>query len=94
MTKILATSMTNKKVVSADGDKLGDLKDMVSDFKTGQLTDLVVDPDMSVDKSRYREDEGFILLPFDSVKAIKEVVIVDGRKARSARQASEAPAGA
>ncbi|MBS1262901.1 MAG: hypothetical protein MAG715_00065 [Methanonatronarchaeales archaeon] len=82
MTKILASSLSDKNVVSADGDELGNLKDVLMDFKTGRLVDLVVEPDMNVRTESYRTDDGYLLLPFSVVKAIKEVIIVNGRAAR------------
>lgn len=78
MTKMLASSLAGKKVVSADGDELGDFQDIITNVETGRLVDLVVKPDMKVRTESYDEEDGFILLPFDSVKAIKEVIVVTG----------------
>lgn len=83
MTRILASSISGKKVVSADGDKLGGLKDLVTDIQTGKLLDLVVEPEMEVDRSDYENEDGYIFVPFAAVKAIKEVIIVDGESAKA-----------
>lgn len=67
-------------MVSAEGDELGDFQDIITNVETGRLVDLVVEPDMKLDTAEYEEEGGFILVPFDAVKAIKEVIVVDGAK--------------
>jgi len=90
MTKILSSSIYDKKVVSSDGGELGELKDIVTDVNTGQLIDLVVDPDMSVETGKYRSEDGYVLLPFDSVKAIKDHIIVEAEHSKTEARATKA----
>jgi PRC-barrel domain. len=52
------------------------------DIRTGDIIDLIVKPDMSLDTSRYKVDEQYILLPFESVRAIKDYIVVDKNIAR------------
>ncbi len=78
MTKLFATEMVDKKVLSTDGDNIGTLSNIVIDLRSGDLVDLVVKLDMEADKSNLRINEGgSAYLPFDSVRAIKDYVVVD-----------------
>jgi sporulation protein YlmC with PRC-barrel domain len=53
------------------------LFNIVMDGKKGDLIDLIVKPDMSLDTSKYRTVTMYILLPFTSVRAIKDYIVVD-----------------
>jgi sporulation protein YlmC with PRC-barrel domain len=63
--------------MATDGTELGVLFNIVMDGKTGDLIDLIVTPDMSLDTSKYRTDDQYLLLPFTSVRAIKDYIVVD-----------------
>lgn len=77
MTDFPATKLSDKEVVSSDGDELGKIYNITANLKTGELKDLVIEPNMKVDKSEFETEDGFILIPFKSVKAIKDMVVVD-----------------
>jgi sporulation protein YlmC with PRC-barrel domain len=81
MTKIYAGNLAGKEIVTVEGTILGDVENMVFDIQTGALVDLVVKPDAQLARQKYREDGKFILIPFGSVKAVKDYIVVDDSKA-------------
>lgn len=81
MAKIFAKNLSKKNVVSSDGSVLGVLYNIVMDAPTGDLIDLVVKPDMSIDKSRYTPEGNYILVPFSSVRAVRDFIVVDKNEA-------------
>ena len=81
MTRIFAGNLAGKQIVTVEGTILGDVENMVFDIQTGALVDLVVKPDAQLDRQKYREEGKFILVPFGSVKAVKDYIVVDDSKA-------------
>ncbi len=77
MSKVFAKRVVNKKVMSTDGSEIGTLSNLVIDARSGTLVDLVVRPDIAFNKQGYKEEGGFLFLPFESVRAIKDYVVVD-----------------
>lgn len=77
MTKIFAKNLSNKQVMTTDGTELGVLFNIVMDGRRGDLIDLIVKPDMSLDTTKYRMEDQYLLLPFASVRAIKDYIVVD-----------------
>ena len=61
MSKVFATEMVDKKVLSTDGDNIGTLSNIVIDLRSGELIDLVVKLDMEA----------------ESIRAIKDYIVVD-----------------
>ena len=89
MNKIFARNLRDKQVVSSDGVTLGILNNIVMDVRSGSIEDLVVKHDIALDKGKYRQDGDFILMPFGSVKAIKDYIVVD--KTMSLASVAEPP---
>ena len=81
MTKIFAGNLAGKQIVTVEGTILGDVENMVFDIQTGALVDMVVKPDAQLDRQKYREEGEFILIPFDSVRAVKDYIVVEESKA-------------
>lgn len=77
MTRIFARNLRDKQVMSSDGITLGILNNIVIDVKTGEVIDLVVKPDIALDKHKYQVEDEFILVPFEAVRAIKDYIVVD-----------------
>jgi sporulation protein YlmC with PRC-barrel domain len=77
MSKIFTREMSKKRIMSVDGSAIGTLSDIVIDLKTGMLVDIVVKPDISFDTTGYRTEGDYIFFPFDSVKAIKDYIMLD-----------------
>ena len=81
MAKVYAGSIAGKEIVTVEGTILGHVENMVFDIQTGALVDLVVKPDTELSRQKYREDGKFVLIPFDSVCAVKDYIVVDENKA-------------
>jgi len=82
MTRIFARNLRDKQVMSSDGITLGILNNIVIDVKSGAVIDLVVKPDIALDKEKYQMEDDFILVPFDAVRAIKDYIVVDKNQAK------------
>ena len=81
MSRVFAGSIAGMEIVNIDGTVLGELENMVFDIETGDLIDLVVKPDSELPRNKYREDGKYVLIPFDSVCAIKDYIVVDENRA-------------
>lgn len=83
MTRIFARNLRDKQVMSSDGITLGVLNNFVIDVRTGTVIDLVIKPDIALDKEKYYVQDDFVLVPFDSVRSIKDYVVVDKNLSKS-----------
>ena len=81
MGKVFAGSIADKEIVNVDGRVLGDLENLIYEVMTGKLVDLVVKPNSGLDRSRYREDGKYVLIPYSSVVAIKDYIVGDESRA-------------
>jgi len=72
----------HKQVMATDGTEIGMLSNIIIDSKGGSIIDLMITPNPNFDTSRYKKVDNYILMPFDSVSAIKDYIIVDKMKAK------------
>ena len=77
MSRVMARTLSKKKIVTNEGKMIGTLKNIVVDFETGQVVDLIVYPDPSFDTSGYRVEGDRLFINFEAVKDIKDYIIVD-----------------
>jgi sporulation protein YlmC with PRC-barrel domain len=77
MSLILSRNLSRKKVMSNDGMLIGTLRNVMVDFETGQVVDLIVVPDPSFNAEGYRMDGDRMSIPFEAVKDIKDYIVVD-----------------
>jgi len=77
MMQIFAKNLRNKQVMSSDGLTIGILSNLVIDVSTGNIIDLVIKPDMGLDKEKFKVVDDFVLISFDAVRAIKDYIVVD-----------------
>jgi len=83
MSKVFARNLLfNKQVMATDGTEIGTLSNVIVEIKGGNIIDLMITPNPNFDASRYRKADSYILMPFDSVSAIKDYIIVDKMKAK------------
>jgi sporulation protein YlmC with PRC-barrel domain len=76
--KVLATELTGKTVMSDDGLMLGRLRSIEMNESTGDLTNVLIEPSGDVDPRLFkRDDRGYLIFPFDNVKAVRDVIIMD-----------------
>jgi sporulation protein YlmC with PRC-barrel domain len=81
MGKVFSGSIAGKEIVNIDGMVLGELEDVIFEVQTGKLVDLLVKPDKELNRMKYREDGRFVLIPFGSVVAIKDYIVIDESRA-------------
>ncbi|RLF28628.1 MAG: PRC-barrel domain protein [Thermoplasmata archaeon] len=75
--KLLENELRGKTVMSEEGIYLGILRNSLVDEKTGKLVQILVEPSDDIDPRLYHLDEmGHLVFPFDSIKSVKDVVIV------------------
>ncbi len=75
--KVMENELRGKKVMSNEGLYLGIIRNITVDERTGKLVDLVVEPSDKIDPRLYHQnEEGYLLFPFDSVKSVKDVVVI------------------
>ena len=75
--KLLENELRGKTVMSEEGLYLGVLRNALINKKTGEVTNIMVEPSDEIDPRLYHlDDMGHLLFPFDSIKSVKDVVIV------------------
>jgi sporulation protein YlmC with PRC-barrel domain len=87
MTRIFARNLRDKQVMSSDGITLGLLNNIVIDVRSGAVIDLVIKPDIALDKEKYKVQDECVLVPFGAVRAIKDYVVVDKTLSKSRGEA-------
>jgi len=70
----------NKKVVDSDGTEIGSLHSITADAETGFLQKIFVKPSLELDTSRFKKQSDFIVIPFEAVSAVRDVVVIDSKK--------------
>ncbi|HHH77927.1 MAG TPA: hypothetical protein ENL18_01775 [Thermoplasmatales archaeon] len=75
--KVMENDLRGKRVMSDEGMYLGTLRNITVDEKTGLLESLLVEPSDKIDPRLYQQDEdGYLLFPFESVKSVRDVIVV------------------
>lgn len=75
--RIMEKELRGRKVMSSEGLYLGVIRNITVDERTGNLVDLIVEPSDKIDPRLYHQnDEGYLLFSFDTVKSVKDVVIL------------------
>lgn len=77
MVKVMAKKLSNKKVMGTDGSEMGILYNITCDQRTGELVDLIIRPDMTLNVENYRTEDGLVLIPFSAVRAVKDFIVID-----------------
>lgn len=78
--KVSLLKLSDKRVMDSEGVEVGILHNIVAEAATGMLKELVVRPADDLDTSRFKKEDEFILIPFEAVKAVRDVIIVDSEK--------------
>ena len=78
--KITESEMRGKTVMSEEGLYLGILRNSTVEERTGQLMNVLIEPSDDVDPRLYHlDDQGHLVFPFNSIKSVKDVVIIGGQ---------------
>lgn len=77
--KITENELRGKTVMSEEGLYLGIMRNTTVDSRTGELLNLLVEPSDDIDPRLYHLDEqGRLVFPFNSIKSVKDVIIISG----------------
>ncbi len=79
MSEILAENLSGKAVMGSDGTELGMLYNITMDLKTGELADLLVEPDEQLDNTAVAfdsDEQGRFQVPVQRVQAVKDYIVV------------------
>jgi len=77
--KITENELRGKTVMSEEGLYLGVMRNSTVDSKTGGLINILVEPSEDVDPRLYHLDNrGHLVFPFESIKSVKDVIIIGG----------------
>lgn len=75
--KLLATDIRGKTVMSDEGTMLGRLRNVVTNERTGELTEVLVEPADDVDPRLFKRDaRGYVMFPFENVRSVRDVIVV------------------
>jgi sporulation protein YlmC with PRC-barrel domain len=81
MTRKFLTELKGKTVMTNDGQILGMIDNFVMDTRTGDLLHVLVQPSDEVEVRLFNSDaSGRLVLPFQKMKAVKDVVVMDVRQ--------------
>ncbi len=76
--KTFITELTGKTVMTKDGQILGILDDFMINTKTGRLETMLIEPAENLETMLFKLDpEGHVILAFKSMRAVKDVVVVE-----------------
>ncbi|NGM69856.1 photosystem reaction center subunit H [Natronolimnobius sp. AArcel1] len=79
MSDILAENLSGKSVMGSDGTELGLLYNITMDLKSGELHDLIIEPDEEISPRTVDfdiNDAGRFLVPVSRVQAVKDYIVV------------------
>ena len=79
MSEILAENLSGKAVMGSDGTELGMLYNITMDLKTGELADLLIEPDEQLDSGSVAfesDEQGRFKVPVQRVQAVKDYIVV------------------
>jgi sporulation protein YlmC with PRC-barrel domain len=77
--KITENELRGKTVMSEEGLYLGVMRNSTVNSKTGALLTILVEPSEDVDPRLYHLDnQGHLIFPFNSIKSVKDVIVIGG----------------
>ena len=78
--KVTENELRGKTVMTEEGLYLGILRNSTVNTRTGELVGILVEPSDDVDPRLYHLDnQGHLVFPFDSIKSVKDVIIIGGQ---------------
>ena len=77
---LIARQLSGKKVITNEGEDFGRLVDLNINEITGKIETLVIEPSPdSVLASKMKKEDGMVMVPYESVLAVGDFVIVEKR---------------
>ena len=75
---IIARQLSGRRVITNEGEEFGKLVDVSINEIDGSIENLVVDPNPdSQVASRMRKEDGLVNVPYESVLAVGDYIIID-----------------
>lgn len=72
------TELRGKTVTTEEGQILGQVDNFVVDTLTGTIQHMLVAPSRNIERHNFQTDaSGRLIIPFKSMRAVKDVVMVD-----------------
>lgn len=77
---LIARQLSGKKIITNDGEDFGRLVDVNINEVTGKIENLIIEPNPdSETASKLRKEDAMIHIPYESVTAVGDFVIVEKR---------------
>lgn len=77
MSKILASSLRDMRILTDKGLRVGNIFDLEVDEDTGRLETLVVKPEsQEIAQNLSTDEDGNALIPFSSVVAVRDYIVI------------------
>ncbi|MEM4296012.1 MAG: PRC-barrel domain-containing protein [Candidatus Anstonellales archaeon] len=78
---LLAKQITGRMVITNEGEEFGRVVDLNVNELTGDIEDLIIDPNPdNTSLEQLRTEDDYVLIPFNSVLAVGDYLIVDKRR--------------
>ncbi|MFB6135494.1 MAG: PRC-barrel domain-containing protein [Halobacteriaceae archaeon] len=79
MADMLAENLSGKAVMGVDGTELGILYNITMNLDSGELVDIVVEPQEDSDAAtgRQRDEQGRYHIPVEKVSDVKDYIVVE-----------------
>lgn len=86
MSRILASSLRDMRILTDRGLRIGNIYDLGVDEETGKIETLIIQPEsQEVAQNLDMDDEGNALVPYSSVIAIRDYIVIS-EKSLAVRQ--------
>lgn len=77
---VIARQLSQKRVITNDGEEFGRLVDLNVNEVTGKIETLVVEPNPdNMFAGKMRKEDGMVLVQYESVLAVGDYVIIEKR---------------
>ncbi len=77
---LIARQLSGRKIITNEGEDFGRLIDMNINEMTGKIESVVVEPNPDNEAAaKLKREDGLVYIPYDSVLAVGDYVIVDKR---------------
>jgi sporulation protein YlmC with PRC-barrel domain len=73
---VLAENLSGKTVMGSEGTELGTLYNITMDLKTGELNDLLIEPNLEVSSDYETDEENLLHVPVGNVRAVKDYILI------------------
>jgi sporulation protein YlmC with PRC-barrel domain len=77
---LIARQLSGKKLVTNEGDDFGRLVDIEVNEVSGKIESMIVEPNPdSTVASKLKKDDGMVHIPYESVLAVGDFIVVEKR---------------